>query len=160
MTYTILHKKTIFISYPIFFHIGPDIGSNTIWDTRACVLALPLWRVQVICQVVLALLQAMEALPKTCCTRLVSYRSNQACVQGNWHMVQQLKEVVEEQCLDLSNLSNHQHPFADHHLPLRHCLEEWEQHLINAGYIKIISYPISDRISGVIVYDIVFSPMR
>ena len=63
-------------------------------------------------------------------------------MQGNWHMVQQLQEVAEEQCLVLRNLSNHQHPFANHHLPLRHCLEEWEQHLINAGYIKIISYPI------------------
>ena len=62
-------------------------------------------------------------------------------MQGNWHMVQLLEEVDEVQCLVLSNLSNHQHPFADCHLPIRHCLEQWELLLMKARYIKIISVP-------------------
>jgi hypothetical protein len=54
-------------------------------------------------------------------------------------MDQKLLDVGEVQCPVLSNLSNHQHTFDCHHLPPRHCLEQWEEHLLHAKHIKIIS---------------------
>ena len=64
----------------------------------------------------------------------------------------------EVQCPVLSNLSNHQHPFDSHHLPPRHCLEQWEEHLLHATHIKIISYTMSCTISDAISFFPIFLP--
>ncbi len=69
----------------------------------------------------------------------------------------------EVKCPVLRNLSIHQHllkiPFASHHLPLCHCLEQWVQDLRDAKLIKIISYPISGMISGAISFFPDFWPL-
>ena len=71
-------------------------------------------------------------------------------------MVQYLVHVGEVKYPVLRNLSNHQHPFAGHHLPLRHCFEQWVQYLKCAMQIKLISYPISGTISGTILVFTIF----